>query len=156
MDSSYKVVNTIMVIISFIETRLVHSKTSVELAKNATAPLLVISPSHGNVNYNWEQKTCLMGEWQTIKVPPWTCLLYVTSANQYRCTVGTSSILFDVKGCLLNVYLYVPTHNGSHTCNSCNTGLSTLPGMCTQCLKAQRLYIRKCTSACVTATLPAL
>ena len=77
-----------------------HSKTSVELIENATTPLLVISPGHGNVKYKWEQKTHFMGDWQTIEVPPWTCLLYVTSANQYRCTVETSSILFDVKGCL--------------------------------------------------------
>ena len=47
----------------------------------------------------WETGKLLMGDWETINVPPWTCLLYVTSANQYRCTVEASSVLFDVKGC---------------------------------------------------------
>ena len=95
-----------------------HSKTSVELEKNATTPLLVISPGHGNMKYKWEQKTCLMGDWQKIEVPPWTCLLYVTSANQYRCTVETSSVLFDVKGCLSNMCTCTVSytiHNISHT-----------------------------------------
>lgn len=93
--------------LSFSETRLVHSETSLELAENGSVPLLVISPSHGNVKYKWEQRTSFMGEWKMVKVPPWTCLLYVTLANQYRCTVETSTILFDVKKGYSNVVIRV-------------------------------------------------
>ena len=89
--------------LSFSETRLVHSETSLELAENASVPLLVISPSHGKVKYKWEQRKSFMGDWEVVKVPHWTCLLYVTSANQYRCTVETSTIIFDVKKGYLSV-----------------------------------------------------
>ena len=69
--------------LSFSETRLVHSQTSLELAENGPLPLLVIFPNHGNVKYKWEQRTCCIGEWEMVEVPPWTCLLYVMLANQY-------------------------------------------------------------------------
>ena len=46
----YKVINILMVT-TLTKTRLVHNKTSVELAENATTPLLVISPSQVKLGY---------------------------------------------------------------------------------------------------------
>ena len=78
------------------ESRIIHSSQQVIL-ENAVTPLLVVSPKHGSVEYKWERKVSFTSnEWKTIEVPSWTCLLYVTSAAQYRCTVELSTIIFDV------------------------------------------------------------
>ena len=61
-------------------------------------PLLVISPGHGQVHYQWEKKCSTMVEWENVAVPPTTCLLYVDTAQQYRCTVEGESVTFNLQG----------------------------------------------------------
>ena len=100
MDHSSKFYSIkLLFVVSLTEKRIVHNKQHLTLPENAAIPLLVISPNHGNVMYKWEKRVpSFFGEWKTIEVPPWTCLLYVNNATQYRCTVETSFITFDVKG----------------------------------------------------------
>ena len=86
-----------------IEKRLVHTKTTIIMEEPCMwppIPLLVISPRHGQVHYQWEKKSCTMVEWENVAVPPTTCLLYVDTAQQYRCTVEGESITFNVQGTL--------------------------------------------------------
>ena len=37
-------------------------------------------------------------KWNLIEVPYYTCLLFVDTARNYRCTVEGKTILFSVKG----------------------------------------------------------
>ena len=91
-----------------IEHRLIHSTQHLTLHENAATPLLVISPKHGSVEYKWKKKVSfLSNEWRTIEVPSWTCLLYVTTATQYRCTVESSMITFDVTSWSIYVCIIV-------------------------------------------------
>ena len=59
--------------------------------------LLVVSPKHGETAYKWERKRLYMDGWDNIDVPPYTCLLYVDVARQYRCTVEGRSVVFNVQ-----------------------------------------------------------
>lgn len=87
------------IVMSLTEKQLVHTKKHLTLIDNVAVPLLVISPNHGNVEYKWEKKvSSFLDEWKSIELPPWTCLLYATTATQYRCIVETSVVAFDVKG----------------------------------------------------------
>lgn len=92
----------------FTEKRLVHSKTTLKLEKSPQA-LLVISPNHGRVQYKWEWKHAYMTDWKAVDVPSWTCLLYIDTAGQYRCTVEDSTVLFHVQGLCkyLSMTLYI-------------------------------------------------
>lgn len=64
-------------------------------------PLLLISPNHGNVCYQWEKKETL--EWEAIDVPNNTCVLYVKSCGMYKCTVDGEVYSFEVQGWWLNL-----------------------------------------------------
>ena len=48
------------------------------------------------VLYQWQKKSCTMEEWEDMAVPPNTCLLYVDTAQQYRCTVEEKSVAFNL------------------------------------------------------------
>ena len=62
-------------------------------------PLLVISPRHGQACYTWERKTGPHTEkWESINVPPYTAILYIDTAMQYRCTVDDTSVVINVQG----------------------------------------------------------
>ena len=61
-------------------------------------PLLVISPKHGRVSYMWERKGFYAEKWESIKVPPYTSILYVDTAMEYKCTVDDTSVVFKVQG----------------------------------------------------------
>lgn len=60
-------------------------------------PLVVIVPNHGRAIYTWEKKPH-DGSWKKIDVPSYTCLLYVDTTMQYRCSVDDKTVVFDVKG----------------------------------------------------------
>lgn len=60
--------------------------------------LLLVSSKHGKVEYKWEKKRRWMDDWNLMKVPSYTCLMYVDTAAQYRCTVENKTIEFNVKG----------------------------------------------------------
>lgn len=79
------------------ENKLMHSLSVVSMEKPPAA-LLVVSPNHGKAKYLWEYKYSYQDKWNIIKVPSYTCLLYVDTARKYRCTVDGKTILFDVKG----------------------------------------------------------
>ena len=88
----------------YIEKKLVHSPLLIALEKPCMwqpIPLLVISSAHGQVSYKWEKKSL---DWEDIAVPPFTCPLYVDTAQQYKCTVDGESFIFNVQG-ILCVYL---------------------------------------------------
>ena len=85
------------------EKKLVHSQLTLTLNETSAAPLLVISPNHGKVEYKWEKRvSSFMNEWKSIEVPPWTCLVYATTPAQYRCAVDSSAVVFNVKGWYIN------------------------------------------------------
>ena len=98
----------------YIEKRLVHSPLLITLEKPCMwppVPLLVISPAHGQVSYKWEKKSLDWEDtavpsldWEDTAVPSFTCLLYVDTAQQYKCTVDGESVIFNVQG-ILCVYL---------------------------------------------------
>lgn len=66
--------------------------------EEGVVPLLVMTPKHGSVEYKWEKKRQWMDDWNLMKVPSYTCLVYVDTAAQYRCTVDSNTIEFNVKG----------------------------------------------------------
>ncbi|XP_065890569.1 uncharacterized protein [Dysidea avara] len=81
------------------EKGVVHNKQYLTILENTSVPLVVISPNHGSVQYTWEQRlSYYLDQWKTIRVPPWTCVLYASTVGQYRCTVEAVTITFDVKG----------------------------------------------------------
>ena len=45
-----------------------------------------------------EEKSFSMEHWEDMAVPPNTCLLYVDTAQQYKCTVDGQSITFNLQG----------------------------------------------------------
>ena len=45
------------------------------------AQLLVVSPDHGRVIYQWEKK--IMLDWVPVSVPSDTCLLYARASSRY-------------------------------------------------------------------------
>ena len=59
-------------------------------------PLLLISPHHGNYCYQWEKKA--KSEWEAINVPSNTCVIYVQSCGNYKCTVAGELYSFEVRG----------------------------------------------------------
>ena len=69
-------------------------------------PLLVISPEHGQVHYQWEKKSSTMENWENVAVPPNTCLLYVDTAQQYKCTVDGKTVTFNLQGIIHILYSY--------------------------------------------------
>ena len=80
---------------------MVHSETTVLMDEQCMWPpilLLVISPAHGRVQYIWEKRSKETDEWEKSDVPTHTCLLYVDTAKQYRCTFDGTSIVFNVQG----------------------------------------------------------
>ena len=79
------------------EKKLIHSLTTFTMDKSPAA-LLVVSPNHGTVAYQWQYKSICSDVWTAINVPSYTCLLYVNTARKYRCMVDDKIILFDVKG----------------------------------------------------------
>ena len=68
------------------------------------ATLLLLAPDHGHVTYKWERRNERAGIWEPIEVPPYTCLLYVDQAGDYRCQMGggTSTSLYcvEVRQCM--------------------------------------------------------
>ena len=48
------------------------------------ATLLVGSPNHGTVAYQWQYKNIDSDVWTAIKVPSYTCLLYVNTARKIQ------------------------------------------------------------------------
>jgi len=80
---------------------LIHSPLFITLEKPCMwppVPLLVISPSHGQISYKWEKKSSSNMDWEDMAIPPFTCLLYVDTAQQYKCTVDGESVIFNVQG----------------------------------------------------------
>ena len=76
---------------------MVHSLRDMSL-EEGVVPLLVVSPKHGSVEYKWEKKRQWMDDCNLMKVPSYTFLIYVDTAAQYRCTVESTTIEFNVKG----------------------------------------------------------
>jgi hypothetical protein len=60
------------------------------------ASLVVVVPQHGAAEYTWERKTST--NWEILKIPTDTCILYVRSSGMYRCQVSSGIHLFEVKG----------------------------------------------------------
>ena len=58
------------------------------------AQLLVVSPDHGRVIYQWEKK--IMLDWVPVSVPSDTCLLYARDQGMYRCLVSDEVYNFEV------------------------------------------------------------
>ena len=46
----------------------------------------------------WERKGFYAEKWESIKVPPYTSILYVDTAMEYKCTVDDTSVVFKVQG----------------------------------------------------------
>lgn len=63
---------------------------------NKFVSLIIISPDHENVQYQWEKENCT--EWETLSVPSNACVLYAKSCGKYRCTVGGEVYMFEVQG----------------------------------------------------------
>lgn len=61
-------------------------------------PLLVISPKRGQVSYTWERKGSYAEKWESIKVPPYTSILYVDTTMEYKSTIDDTSVVFKVQG----------------------------------------------------------
>ena len=77
------------------EEVLVHSKTTVML-EESPVPIFVVSPNHGSAKYCWEYKRIMSEEWESVRVPEHTCLIYADCVGQYRCHVDNYSVLFTV------------------------------------------------------------
>lgn len=82
-----------MYLVTNVTTTLKHQVVD-EMCKYAT--LLVLSPRHGSVCYNWETRMDAQSIWETI--PSHTCLLYVKDPGHYKCTIGEAydAYLFTV------------------------------------------------------------
>lgn len=80
------------------EKRIVRSRKSQYLdpCDSKYVSLLLLSPDHGSVQYQWEKKG--RHEWESIDVSNSTCVLYVKSCGIYKCTVAGEAHLFEVGG----------------------------------------------------------
>ena len=56
-------------------------------------PLVVIDPNHGTAIHIWEKKQPCDSSWKKIDVPSYTCLLYVDTTMQYRCSVNDKIVV---------------------------------------------------------------
>ena len=83
------------------------------------AILLVLSPKHGSVCYNWKSRSNAQTHWETISIPSHTCLLYVKDPGQYMCTVDGEDAV---------THLFTVALSGMCACNS------FVFGECTVCL----------------------
>ena len=78
----------------------------VEPNNTSVATLLLISPDHGRVEYNWQRKKEL--DWDSIDSPKDTCVLYVKDCGLYRCTVANKHYFFEVRG---EIYYFLKSKN---------------------------------------------
>ena len=72
-------------------------------------PLVVIDPNHGMAIYTWEKKQLHDNNWKKIDVPSYTCLLYVDTTMQYRCSVNDKIVVFNVKFKGTNINIVIVT-----------------------------------------------
>lgn len=71
-------------------------------------PLVVIDPDHGTAIYIWEKKYPHDNSWKKIDAPSYTCLLYVDTTMQYRCSVNDKTVVFNVKGTNIMIVKLIP------------------------------------------------
>ena len=98
-------------VVQFLEKVLVHSQTEIVMEKSCMwppIPLVVIDPNHGTAIYTWEKKQPHDNSWKKIDVPSHTCLLYVDTTMQYRCSVDDKVVVFNVKGTNIVIVTLIP------------------------------------------------
>ena len=57
-----------------------------------------------------------MENWEDVAVPPNTCLLYVDTAQQYKCTVDGKSVTFNLQGTIHSYKFENNVHYLSYIC----------------------------------------
>ena len=89
-DSSH----SLLTMFTVIEPRLLHCATTQIIDSNGKcAMLMVISPKHGAIDYDWKFKGDLDDCF-----PSNTGIIYVRNPGIYECAVGEESIEFEVLG----------------------------------------------------------